>query len=88
MNQLPRRERHQLFYSSHFFDSSDALVKVGGRLAKADDCFRRKHPTFIPDTLLGDALIGFLHTSSHYQRSKVISAIVHEEGSFAVGGRR
>ena len=87
INKLPPKKRDQLLAKSPFLDPSDGLIKVGGRLARADLTFCRKHPTLIPDTLLGDALIGYLHSKTEHQGRKITSATIRESGFWPVGGR-
>ena len=60
--QLDTKKRAEVFAKSPFVDPTDGLIKVGGRLSRADLSFGRKHPTLIPDTLTGDALLGYLHS--------------------------
>ena len=67
-----------------FFDTDDGLIKVGGRLQLSNLTFGRKHPTLIPDTELGDALIGFLHSLTKHQGRKISSAAIREYGYYPV----
>ena len=72
-----------------FFDTDEGLIKGGGRLQLSNLTFGRKHPTLIPDTELGDALIGFLHSSlTKHQGRKISSAAIREQGYYPVGGRK
>ena len=64
------------------------MIKGGGRLKDADLSFGRKHPTLIPDTELGDALIGYIHHNSGHQGRKVNAGIIREQGYSVVGGRK
>ena len=48
IKQLEPRKRSELLSKSPFIDDSDGLPKVGGRLARADLSFGRKHPILIP----------------------------------------
>ena len=68
-------------------DQSDDLIKVGGRLDRADLTFARKHPTLVPDTLTGDTLLGYLHSETEHQGRKITSASIREEGFWSVGVR-
>ena len=72
--------------SSPFMDTDDGLVKVGGRLELCDLTFGRNHPTLIPDTEAGDALIGYLHSLIEHQGRKITSATIREYEYFLVGG--
>merc|ERR1712074_316392 len=57
-------------------------------LARADLSFGRRHPTLVPDTELGDALLGDIHAnSSQHQGRKVSSSAIREAGFYPVGGR-
>ena len=88
LHYFPPRERLPVFAKSPFHDPKDGLIKVGGLITKSDLSFFRKHPTMIPDTLLGDALIWYLHGSSHHKDRKITSAAIREERLFPVGGRK
>ena len=55
---------------SPFLDPSDNLIKVGGRLARADLTFGRKHPVLVPDNLIGDALLGDIHATGNTKVEK------------------
>ena len=69
-------------------DTNDGLIKVGGRLEQSDLTFGRKHPTLVPDTELGDALIGYLHSHTEHQGRKITTAAIRESGYYPVGGRK
>ena len=73
---------------SPFADPFDLLIKGGGRLANSDLTFGRKYPILIPDTLLGDALIGHLHASQLHQGRRITAAAIRDQGYSAVGGKR
>ena len=49
--------------------------------------FGRKHPTLIPDTEKGDALVGYLHSQTHHQGRKTTFAAVRAAGFYPVGAR-
>ena len=89
IKELPKRERSRfLELDAPFLDSNDELIKGGGRLKDADLSFGRKYPTLIPDTELGDALIGYIHHNSGHQGRKVNAGIIREQGYSVVGGRK
>ena len=73
---------------SPFADLVDLLIKGGGRLRNSDLDFGRKYPTIIPDTLLGDALIGHLHASQLHQGRRITAATIRDQGYCAVGGKQ
>merc|ERR1712074_135721 len=75
---LEPRKRAEILAKSPFLDQEDGLIKVGGRLTRADLSFGRKHPTLVPDTELGDALLGYLHANSHHQGRKISSSAILE----------
>ena len=77
----------ELQTKSPFLDQSDGLIKVGGRLDRADLTFGRRHPTLVPDTLTGDALIGYLHSKTEHQGRKITSAAIRDLGFCFIGGR-
>ena len=85
---LEPRKRTELLAMSPFLDKEDNLIKVGGRLSRADLSFGRKHPTLIPDTLTGDALLGFVHANKDHPGRKQSSHAIREAGYCPVGGRR
>ena len=80
--------KRQIMTKTPFIDPHDGLLKVGGRLELSDLTFGRKHPTLIPDTETGDALIGYLHSLIDHQGRKVSSATIRENGYYPVGGRK
>ena len=82
------RYKHQIMSLSPFFDTDDGLLKVGGHLELSDLTFGRKHPTLIPDTETGDALIGYLHSLTEHSGRKTTSFAIREKGYYPVGGRR
>ena len=88
IHKLPPREKKAILAMSPFVDPTDQLIKGGGRLDQSDLTFGRKHPTLIPDTTLGDALIGYIHSVMPHQGRKITSASVREYGFSAVGGKR
>merc|ERR1711873_218911 len=88
INKLETKKRQELLAKSPFFDQIDGIIKVGGRLARADLTFGRKHPTLIPDNLKGDALIGYIHAKTDHQGRKISSSAIREAGFWPVGGRR
>merc|ERR1712074_342865 len=49
---LEAKKRAAIFAKSPFLDAEDGLIKVGGRLARADLSFGRRHPTLVQDTQL------------------------------------
>ena len=70
INSLPNIKQKELMAKSSFLDPSDNLIKVGGRLARADLTFGRKHPILVPDNIIGDALIGHIHANGlHHGRT-------------------
>ena len=79
--------RTAILSKSPFMDT-DGLIKVGGRLQQSDLSFGRKHPTLVPDTELGDALLGYLHANSAHQGRKISSSVIREDGFCPVGGRK
>ena len=88
IKQLHPKRRDELLSKSPFIDPSDGLIKVGGRLQRSDLSFGRKHPTLIPDTELGDALLGSIHAKTEHQGRKISSSSIREAGYFPIGGRR
>ena len=88
INALEPHLKRQILPKSPFFDEEDNLIKVGGRLELSDLSFGRKHPTLIPDTELGDALIGYLHNQIHHQGRKITASHIREQGFEPVGGRK
>ena len=88
INSLPHIKRKELMAKSPFLDPSDNLIKVGGRLARADLTFGRKHPVLVPDNLIGDALLGDIHANGQHQGRKISSSLIREAGFCPVGGRR
>ena len=78
IKQLEPRKRSELLSKSPFIDDSDGLLKVGGRLARADLSFGRKHPVLIPALPLGDALQGFIHAEIQHQGRKVFLSAIRE----------
>ena len=88
ITKLDKRLKQQITSKTPFVDQEDVLVKVGGRLELSDLTFGRKHPTLIPDTELGDALIAYLHSKTQHQIRKTTSAAIREAGYFPVGGRK
>ena len=88
IDKLPSRERKSIMDMSPFADPVDLLIKGGGRLSNSDLSFGRKHPTIIPDTLLGDALIGYLHASIQHQGRKITAATIREQGYCVVGSKK
>ena len=88
IKKLDPRKRQEVLSKSPFLDPDDGLIKVGGRLSRADLTFGRKHPTLIPDTLTGDALLGHLHNETQHQGRKITSSAIREEGFCPIGGRR
>ena len=88
IDKLQPRERKVIMGMSPFADPVDLLIKGGCRLENSDLTFGRKHPTLIPDTLLGDALIGHLHASQLHQGRRITAAAVRDQGYCAVGGKR
>ena len=87
IKRLPPRQRDELQSKTPFMDQSDGLIKVGGRLSRADLTFARKHPTLVPDNLTGDTLLGYLHSKTEHQGRKITTASIREEGFWPVGGR-
>ena len=87
INKLPKREAASLLATDSPFLDEDGLIKGGGRLAHANLTFGRKHPTLIPDSELGDALIGYLHQNAGHQGRKVSAALIRDEGYSVIGGR-
>ena len=87
INKLPKREAASLLATDSPFLDEDGLIKEGGRLAHANLTFGRKHPTLIPDSELGDALIGYLHQNAGHQGRKVSAALIRDEGYSVIGGR-
>ena len=71
-----------------FMDQNDGLIKCGGRLAAADLTFARKHPTLIPDTETGNALIGYIHASLEHPGRKITTGEIRRQGYHAIGGKR
>ena len=88
IKQLHPKRRDEILSKSPFMDPSDGLIKVGGRLQRSDLSFGRKHPTLIPDTELGDALLGSIHAKTEHQGRKISSSSIREAGYFPIGGRR
>ena len=88
IDKLPPRERRTIMALSPFADEVDLLIKGGGRLANSDLEFGRKYPTIIPDTLLGDALIGHLHASQLHQGRKITESAIRDQGYCVVGGQK
>ena len=84
---LPPKQRAELQTKSPFLDQSDGLIKVGGRLDRADLTFGRRHPTLVPDTLTGDALLGYLHSKTEHQGRKITSSAIRDAGFWPIGGR-
>merc|ERR1712082_61016 len=82
------RKRSELLSKSPFVDDNDGLLKVGGRLARADLSFGRKHPILIPALLLGDALLGSIHADTQHQGRKVFFSAIREAGYYPIGGLR
>ena len=87
IDKLPPLERKTIMGMSPFTDPVDLLIKGGGRLTHSDLTFGRKHPTIIPDSLLGDALIGFLHASQLHQGRRITAAAIRDQGYCVVGGK-
>ena len=88
---LPSKDKRILRSCHEPFDdkTEDGLIRGGGRLQASDLSFGRKHPVLIPDTELGDALIGYIHhDASAHQGRKVNAAVFRERGYSIVGGRR
>ena len=83
---MDTKKRAEIFAKSPFVDPTDGLIKVGGRLSRADLSFGRKHPTLIPDTLTGDALLGYLHSKTEHQGRKITTSAVREAGFCPLGG--
>ena len=88
IQQLHPKRRSEILAKSPFIDPSDGLIKVGGRLQRSDLSFGRKHPTLIPDSELGDALLGSVHAKTEHQGRKISSSSIREAGYFPIGGRR
>ena len=89
IHNLPKKVRSRMLEAdAPFLDNTDELIKGGGRLKDADLTFGRKHPTLIPDTELGDALIGYIHHESGHQGRKVNAGVIREYGYSVVGGRK
>ena len=78
----------QILPKSPFIDEEDNLIKVGGRLELSELSFGRNSPTLIPDTELGDALIGYLHNQIHPQGRKITASYIREQGFEPVGERK
>ena len=85
IRKLPKREYASLLVTDSPFLDEDGLIKGGGRLAHADLTFGRKHPTLIPDSELGGALIGYLHHNAGHQGRKVSAALIRDEGYSVIG---
>ena len=88
ITQLDTRYKRQIMSKTPFLDTDDELIKVGGRLELSDLTFGRKHPTLIPDTESGDALIGYLHSLTEHQGRKTTSSAIREQGYYPIGGRK
>ena len=71
-----------------FLDDTDGLLKVGGRLTRAELSFGRRHPTLIPNVPEGDALLGHIHAETQHQGRKIFTSAIREAGYNPVGGRR
>ena len=63
-----------------FLDSSQ-LIRVGGRLGRADLSFERKYLKVIPQSSVGDVFIGFVHSAVAKHEGRIVSmAILMKEG--------
>ena len=82
------RYKNQIMSVSLFVDTDDSLLKVGRRLELSDLTFGRKHPTPIPDTEIGDTLIGYLHSLTEHQVRKTTTSAIREYGYYPVDRRR
>ena len=81
INKVESKKRSELLAKSPFLDQTDGIIKVGGRLARADLTFGRKHPTLIPDNLKGDALIGYIHAKTDHQGRKSLPPPLEKQDS-------
>ena len=88
IKQFEPRKRSELQAKCPFIDDSDGLLKVGGRLSRADLSFGRRHPILIPALPNGDALLGFIHAETQHQGRKIFISAIREAGYCPVGGRR
>lgn len=87
IRKLDQKQRLDLLAKTPFLDQKDGLIKVGGRLTHADLAFCRKRPILIPDTLTGDAPLGYLHSKTEHQGRKITTSSIRENGFWPVGGR-
>ena len=71
INKLKTKKRQDLLAKSPFLDQTDGIIKVSGRLARADLTFGREHPALIIDNLKGDALIGYIYAKTDPQGRKI-----------------
>ena len=88
INNLSPQLKQQILSKAPFLDPSDNLIKVEGRLELSDLSFGRKHPILIPDTNLGDALIGYLHAQTEHQGRKITASHIREQGYYPLGGKK
>ena len=71
-----------------FLDSSQ-MIRVGGRLGRADLSFESKHLKLIPQGTVGDVFIGFIHSAVAKHQGRIVSmAILIKEGYYLVNGKR
>ena len=88
IKQLEPRKRSVLLAKGPFIDERDGLLKVSGRLTRADLSFGRRHPILLPALPNGDALLGFIHAETQHQGRKIFFSAIREAGYCPVGGRR
>ena len=87
IDHLPKPQRDLIMKKAPFKDPTDGLIRVGGRLARSDLTFGRKHPVLIPDTEAGDDLVGYLHSQTLHQGRKTMMASIRKAGFYPLGGR-
>ena len=87
ISKLPPRQRTELQAKSPFLDPVDGLIKVGGRLDRAELTFGRKPLPLMPNNLTGDAHLGYLQSKTEHQGRKITSTVIREAGFWPTGGR-
>ena len=65
---------------------SERILRVGGRLAKADVPFDFKHPMLIPEHPLARSLVSHLHMKSKHQGGHITSAAIRHAGFYLIKG--
>ena len=62
------------------------ILRVGGRLARAQVPFDQKHPILIPAHPLAHSLVCHLHREAKHQGGHITSAVVRQAGYYIVKG--